>query len=573
YFDNDGGPGREAVWILFLNTDGTVKGYQKISDTQGSFYGSLVDWEVFGYDIASLGDLDGDGVTEIAVGAVGNNDGGPKRGGLWILHLRANGQVKSYQRINDLYGNFQGELEDDVWFGSSVESLGDLDGDGIVDIAVGSCLDNDGGLYRSGAVWILFLNVNGTVKSHQKISASQGGFSGILDERDEFGISIACMGDMDNDGIVDISVGAKADDDGGVDRGAVWLLFLNSDGTVKAFKKISNTQGGFDGVLDDSDRFGHACEYVRIQGNGKKAGLVVSSIRDDDGGDDRGAVWVMQLDVVRAPYLYVGAGPNSGIDLSASFDTIQEAIDSAETGDTILVYPGVYNESIDFGGKAITVKSALEPATIKEELVSALGGVVFANNETADSVLSNFIIEGHFNGIYCINSSPTIRNVTIVNNNYGIVALGDSTPTITSSIIWENNTAALLGCEAVYSCFPVGDGINGNIHENPQFADFSAGDYRLLSQAGRFDSGMSKWVLDDITSPCIDAGSPIANPMSEPMPNGGRVNIGAYGGSIQASRSPNQWPNAADVNRDGRVDLLDIALVAQNWLWTAPWVE
>jgi hypothetical protein len=60
-------------------------------------------------------------------------------------------------------------------------SLGDLDGDGVGDLAVGADLDDDGGLDR-GAVWILFLNPNGTVKSHQKISDTQGGFTGTLDE-------------------------------------------------------------------------------------------------------------------------------------------------------------------------------------------------------------------------------------------------------------------------------------------------------------------------------------------------------------------------------------------------------
>ena len=46
------------------------------------------------------------------------------------------------------------------------------------------------------------------------------------------------------------------------------------------------------------------------------------------------------------------------------------------------------------------------------------------------------------------------------------------------------------------------------------------------------------WINDDVTSPCIDAGDP-ANPVAEePSPNGGRINIGAYGGTSEASKSP-----------------------------------
>ena len=46
------------------------------------------------------------------------------------------------------------------------------------------------------------------------------------------GISAAAIGDLDGDGITDLAVGAGYDDDGGADRGAVWILFLNPDGTV-----------------------------------------------------------------------------------------------------------------------------------------------------------------------------------------------------------------------------------------------------------------------------------------------------------------------------------------------------
>ncbi len=57
------------------------------------------------------------------------------------------------------------------------------------------------------------------------------------------------------------------------------------------------------------------------------------------------------------------------------------------------------------------------------------------------------------------------------------------------------------------------------------------------------------------------------------MPNGARVNMGAYGGTIEASKSVNEWPNPADINHDGLVNMLDVALLAESWLWAAPWIE
>ena len=60
------------------------------------------------------------------------------------------------------------------------------------------------------------------------------------------------MGDLDGDGITDLAVGAYYDD-GGSDRGAVWILFLNSSGNTKSYQKISDTAGTFTGTLDDND--------------------------------------------------------------------------------------------------------------------------------------------------------------------------------------------------------------------------------------------------------------------------------------------------------------------------------
>jgi len=84
-----------------------------------------------------------------------------------------------------------------------------------------------------------------------KIGFKTGGFAGELDDDDNFGQSIASMGDIDGDGIQDLAVGAPGDDDGGGQRGAVWILFMNADGTVRSHQKISETEGGFVDDVDD----------------------------------------------------------------------------------------------------------------------------------------------------------------------------------------------------------------------------------------------------------------------------------------------------------------------------------
>ncbi len=293
-YDDDGGANHGAVWILFLNTDGTVKSYQKISNTEGGFSGTLDNGDYFGVSVSGIGDLDNDGVDDIAVGARNDDDGGCNHGAVWILFLNADGTVKDYQKISDTEGNFSGILDFNDYFGSSVSSIGDLDNDGVEDLAVGAYGDDDGGT-DIGAIWILFLNADGTVKNYQKISDTAGGFSGTLDDSDEFGHSVSSIGDLDNDGVEDLAVGAKRDDDGGTDKGAVWILFLNPNGTVKNYQKISSTAGNFSGILDINDYFGNSVSSIGDLDNDGFEDIAVGASGDDDGGNNRGAVWILFL--------------------------------------------------------------------------------------------------------------------------------------------------------------------------------------------------------------------------------------------------------------------------------------
>jgi hypothetical protein len=121
-------------------------------------------------------------------------------------------------------------LDPDDEFGGAVAYLGDLDGSGgsAATLAVAAAFDDDGGSNR-GAAWVLFLNPSGTVSSHQKISHSSGGLGSGLDNDDQFGSSLAVLGDIDGsgEGAQALVVGAVQDDDGGSNRGAAYVLFLD----------------------------------------------------------------------------------------------------------------------------------------------------------------------------------------------------------------------------------------------------------------------------------------------------------------------------------------------------------
>jgi hypothetical protein len=110
----------------------------------------------------------------------------------------------------------------------------------------------------------------------------------------------------------------------------------------------------------------------------------------------------------------------------------------------------------------------------------------------------------------------------------------------------------------------------GNMDVDPLFADPENGDFRLMSQAGRWSSIAKTWQIDDRTSPCIDAGDADYPIGPETFPNGGFVNLGAYGGTVEASRSyfgtsPCESIVAGDINGDCQVDRIDLEIMGLHW--------
>jgi len=263
-----------------------------------------------------------------------------------------------------------------------------------------------------------------------------------------------------------------------------------------------------------------------------------------------------------------GSDLNDGMTPETAFATIQRGINAASTGFTVVVYPGVYHEALDFRGKAITVTGAADAPVLQ---ISGNYAVSFYTAEGADTILRNFVITGCEIGVFIMGSSPTITNVTIAGNGFGVTAYAGANPRISNCIFWSNSGGDLYGCTATYSCTQQNVPGPGNFSQNPLFADSAARDYHLKSTRGRYDPVGAVWVLDDVTSPCIDAGDPDLHVEGEPAPHGRRVNLGAYGRGPTASLSERSVPG--DVNGDGLVNMLDIALIADNWLQSAGWAQ
>ena len=222
-------------------------------------------------------------------------------------------------------------------------------------------------------------------------------------------------------------------------------------------------------------------------------------------------------------------------------------------GNTVLVQGGaIYN--VD------TSESVIENCIFSGNSAANRGGAI-ANIQEAKSTISNCTFNGNYvskdgGGLLVWNNPGTILTNCIF---WGNISKSGSEISVRShlSISYSDIEGGRQGMYE-YSDTSVYWG-EGNIDVNPLFVrlgywadanDVSVvlspsdpnavwvnGDYHLKSQSGRWDPVSGSWAIDDITSPCIDAGDPNSPVGDEPEPNGGRINIGAYGGTPQASMS------------------------------------
>jgi len=140
------------------------------------------------------------------------------------------------------------------------------------------------------------------------------------------------------------------------------------------------------------------------------------------------------------------------VQVPGEYDTIQEGIDAAVDGDTVLVAAGTYFEHIDFKGKAICVTGESKPEVTVIHGNQAGSVVTFAQGEDRNSVLDGFTITNgggkNGGGIFCDGASPTLTHNIIVENLgwYGAgIYCSNASPLIKGNIITENTVVGSYG--------------------------------------------------------------------------------------------------------------------------------
>jgi hypothetical protein len=254
---------------------------------------------------------------------------------------------------------------------------------------------------------------------------------------------------------------------------------------------------------------------------------------------------------------------------------------SATTGGGLSICDGTIQHNIVASNSAWYVGGglALCGGVIKSNAISYNqasghgGGLCGCNGIILNNVISyNSAPSGVGGGLH--ECSATIEDNTICYNSTlnGGAGINECAASVSNCIVWENMPDQVRETSAVrYSDVQGGWPGVGNIDVDPCFADPCNGDCHLKSQAGRWDPNTQSWVTDANTGLCIDAGDPNSPIGPEPFPNGGRINMGAYGGTTEASKSYFGEPVcetivAGDINGDCLVNWLDFAIMAFHWL-------
>ena len=205
-----------AAYLLLGPATGTIE----LSNAEARLVGED-GWDEAGKPVSSAGDVNGDGAADILVGARYESAGGSNAGAAYLVL----GSVSGHLDLSAADAKLVGEDEDD-YAGLSVSSAGDNNGDGFDDLLVGAYGQDAGGT-EAGAAYLVLGPVSGTVDlaSADAKLVGEAGWNYVGD-------SVSSAGDVNADGYDDLLVGATGQDAGGAGAGAAYLVLGPAAGTV-----------------------------------------------------------------------------------------------------------------------------------------------------------------------------------------------------------------------------------------------------------------------------------------------------------------------------------------------------
>jgi hypothetical protein len=228
---NNDGRSDLAVGIPMFDNGQTNEGIIRVYYSNATGISTTAAWQVesnqasaeLGYSLAIAGDVNGDGINDLAAGAPYFSAGEQSEGRAYVYLGSATGLA-----ANPVWTGEANQAN--ARFGQSVAGAGDVNGDGNADILIGSPL-YDNGQQDEGRAFLYFGSTNGV--------SFTPGWTGEGDQDNaQYGISVAGLGDINNDGKADIAAGAPLHDGDLQDEGKVRIYYGLSTSLLNANRRL-----------------------------------------------------------------------------------------------------------------------------------------------------------------------------------------------------------------------------------------------------------------------------------------------------------------------------------------------